>query len=116
MILLDNFKARATLWILKAFSDEKYWARRWFLVKFCRSYLNNHIFETEGGEGMEEGKSKWKSKTVWAAIITAIVGAIEPISTAFGNPIHVPEWVISALIAIGLYGIRDAIGKNTAIK
>lgn len=114
MPLLDKFKEKGILFALRAFTNEKYKFRRWFLVKLLKKFLDKYIFE--GGESMEEGKSKWTSKTVWAAIITVLVGAIEPISTALGKPIHVPDWVINALIALGLYGIRDAIGKDKPIK
>jgi hypothetical protein len=53
-------------------------------------------------------KSKWLSKTVWAAIVTAVLGAITPVSTALGHPIVVPEWVISILVGMGLYLARTA--------
>ena len=51
----------------------------------------------------------YKSKTKLAAIITAIVAAIGPISTAIGHPIVVPNWLLEILGAIGLYSLRDAI-------
>lgn len=60
---------------------------------------------------MDETKSKWKSKAVWSAILTAIVGAIQPVSTALGHPIVVPQWVVEVLIGMGIYGLRDGIGK-----
>jgi len=53
-------------------------------------------------------KSKWLSKTVWAAIVTAILGVLTPVSTALGHPIIVPEWVISILVGMGLYLARTA--------
>ena len=59
-------------------------------------------------EGNMEGKPKWKSKAVWAAVITALLGAVQPISEALGHPISVPDWVFQVLIGAGLYGIRDA--------
>lgn len=62
--------------------------------------------------GLEEGKmdSKYwyKSKTIWAAIVTAIIGAIQPISAAFGHPIVIPSWVLEVLVGLGLYGLRTA--------
>ena len=63
-----------------------------------------------------DGKSKWKSKAFIAAVVTVIVGAIQPISTAIGHPIEVPDWVIQVLVGLGLYGIRDAVGKNSILK
>lgn len=53
-------------------------------------------------------KSKWQSKTVWVAIIGVIVGAIQPISTALGHPIVIPQWVLEVLAGMGLYSLRTA--------
>ena len=61
-------------------------------------------------------KSKWKSKAFIAAAVTVIVGAVQPISTALGHPIEVPNWILEVLAGLGLYGIRDAIGKDSALK
>ncbi len=52
---------------------------------------------------------KWyQSKTVLAAIVTAIVGAVQPVSAAIGHPIAVPLWIIEVLTGLGLYGLRTA--------
>lgn len=56
-------------------------------------------------------KPFWQSKAKMAAIITAVVASIQPISTAFGHPYQLPLWIIEFLMGVGLYGIRDAI-KN----
>lgn len=61
----------------------------------------------------ESTKIKWKSKTVWAAIITAVLGGIQPVSAALGHPIAVPLWIIEVLSGIGLYSLRTA---NTKIE
>lgn len=58
-------------------------------------------------------KSKWKSKTVWVAIIGVVLGAIEPISKALGNPIIVPSWILEVLAGMGLYSLR--VGDKTLI-
>lgn len=55
-----------------------------------------------------ETKKWWQSKAVWAAILTSIVGAIQPVSAAFGHPIAVPLWIIEVLTGMGIYGIRTA--------
>ncbi len=55
----------------------------------------------------------YRSRTIWAAIVTAILGVIQPVSTAFGHPIVIPEWIISVLIGLGLYTARTA---STSIK
>ena len=52
-------------------------------------------------------KEWYKSKTIWAAAIIALVGVLN----AMG--IEVPtDLVITLAGALGVYGIRDAIGKN----
>ena len=53
-----------------------------------------------------ESRPKWKSRTVWIAIITAVIGAVKPISEAFGHPVEVPQYVIEVLIGLGLYTAR----------
>ena len=63
---------------------------------------------TEANMADTPTKSKWMSKTVWAAIVTAILGALTPVSTALGHPIVVPEWVISVLVGMGLYLARTS--------
>ena len=46
---------------------------------------------------------KWyASKTIWAAIVTGIIGVL----LAFG--IEVPPWVITALAGLGVYGRATA--------
>ena len=56
-------------------------------------------------------KSKWQSKTVWTAIIAALLGAVQPISTALGHPIVIPTWVYEVLAGFGLYALRDGQNK-----
>ena len=63
-----------------------------------------------------DGKKWYTSKAVQAAIIGAMLGAVHPISSALGHPIEVPIWVYEILGAFGFYGLRDAIGKNSALK
>jgi len=53
-------------------------------------------------------KEWWKSRTIWVAIVTAVVSII----TAFG--VNIPTEIIGALIALGLYTSRTSttnIGK-----
>lgn len=47
-------------------------------------------------------KQWYQSKTIWAAIISAIVGILQ----AFGVPI--PNEVYAILGSLGLYGMRTA--------
>lgn len=56
----------------------------------------------------EETKPKWKSKTVWAAVIGAVLAAVQPVSAALGHPVTIPAWVFELLGGMGLYGLRSA--------
>ena len=55
---------------------------------------------------MIQDKAWYKSKTMW----TAIVICVSSIAGEFGY--QVPESVYGVLAALGLYGVRDAVGKN----
>ena len=57
-------------------------------------------------------KERFKSKTVWTAIIGGILAMVGPVSTALGHPVAVPEWVYGILGSFGLYSLRDGIGKT----
>jgi len=64
----------------------------------------------EGVMGEDIKQKPWYlSKAKIAAIVTVLVGAVEPISRAFGYPVEIPSYVIEVLIGIGIYGVRDAI-------
>ena len=51
-------------------------------------------------------KNKLKSKTVWASLITGVLASAE----VFGYT--APSAALIFLNAIGLYGLRDAIGNK----
>jgi hypothetical protein len=53
-----------------------------------------------------QDKQWWKSKT----ILTSIVVCGVSIAGEFG--ILIPESVFGVLAALGLYGVRDAVGKK----
>lgn len=94
-----------------------------FLTKFIEGKLPNWMYRLIGKEVSKKMENKmedtpitdtkplWKSKTVWVAIITAIVGAIQPISTALGHPLVIPSWVLEFLAGMGLYSLRTADTK-----
>jgi|TARA_B100000953_G_scaffold266543_1_gene234757 uncharacterized membrane protein len=52
-------------------------------------------------------KAWYKSKTIW----TAVVVCAASIAGEFG--IEIPESVFGVLAALGLYGVRDAVGKSS---
>lgn len=97
---------------LKTWALEK--ALKGKLPKWVYRFVGRRIADKIGLEdNMEETEKKsppwYKSKAKVAAIVTVLVGAVQPISTAFGHPIVVPDFVIQLLIGLGIYGIRDSI-------
>jgi len=50
----------------------------------------------------------YKSRAIWTAIVTVIIGAVGPISTAFGHPVVIPPWILSLLTGVGIYTTRTA--------
>lgn len=68
--------------------------------------------EVKMGETTVEKTPWYKSKAKWAAVCMAVVGCVQPVSTAFGHPVQVPLWVIEFLTGLGIYGVRDAISKS----
>ena len=52
-------------------------------------------------------KKEWyKSKTIWTAIVVCVVS----VAGEFG--VVIPDSVFGVLAALGLYGVRDAVGKS----
>jgi hypothetical protein len=58
-------------------------------------------------------KPFWKSKTFWAVLVTGLIGIWNALSPETGLP-PVPDWVITVLAALGLYGRAVAQGPLTA--
>ena len=54
-------------------------------------------------------KPFWKSKTFWAVLVTGLIGIWNALSPETGLP-PVPDWVITVLAALGLYGRAVAQG------
>tara|TARA_B100002019_G_C20846835_1_gene392646 strand:- start:278 stop:448 length:171 start_codon:yes stop_codon:yes gene_type:complete len=55
---------------------------------------------------MIKDKAWYTSKTIWTSIVVCAVS----IAGEFG--IVIPESVFGVLAALGLYGVRDAVGKS----
>lgn len=55
---------------------------------------------------MIQDKSWYKSKTIWTALAVFICS----VAPEFG--VVIPDSVFGVLGALGLYGVRDAVGKN----
>ncbi len=49
------------------------------------------------------------SKSKLTAVIGVILAAIVPLSTAWGHPIVIPDYVYKILAAAGLWSMRDAV-------
>lgn len=58
-------------------------------------------------------KPFWKSKTFWAILIAGAIATWNALAAQFGWP-PVPDWVITVLAALGLYGRAVAQGPLTA--
>ena len=61
-------------------------------------------------------KSWWQSKTVWAAIITALIGAADVILKQFGVDINSLPYVGAVLAILGALGIYGRVTATTTIK
>lgn len=95
--------------------------KAWLLKKGLQGKLPDWLYRLLGKEvakkldlqetTMEDNKPFYKSKAKMAAIIGVILAGIQPISKAFGHEIIVPNFVFEVLAGMGLYGVRDAIGK-----
>lgn len=71
--------------------------------------MTDQIAAIPGSPAVAPDTKPWyKSKTVWAAIITAFIGAVQPVSTALGHPYQFPLWMTQVLMGLGMYGLRTA--------
>ena len=63
-------------------------------------------------EGPVETKKWWTSKTMWAGVVTALLGLYElakPLAEQFGHPLpQIPGVVFTFLGALGVYGRATA--------
>ncbi len=57
---------------------------------------------------MPKDKKWYKSKTIWTSILLVIVVAAW--ETGYISPMYLDK-IFAVLGALGLYGVRDAIGK-----
>ena len=61
-------------------------------------------------EGTVETKKWYQSKTIWASVIGGLIGIYGAISSIHPLP-AVPEWVLTLLASMGIYGLRTADTK-----
>lgn len=95
--------------------------KSWIVTKAIQGKLPLWIYRTVGrfvGRklNLQEGSMadptptiRWyQSKAVWTAIIGAVLGLVQPITTALGHPYQIPLWVFEFLGGLGLYSLRTA--------
>lgn len=59
-----------------------------------------------------ETKPWYMSKTVWAALLTGLLGTYTGVDAALGGELpDIPQWVFYVLTGLGLYGLRTAEKK-----
>lgn len=74
------------------------------------TFIKNLIAKLLGKKiASETGDITVASKTKIVALIAVILPAIEPISTAWGHPIHVPDVIYKTLAAAGLWALKDGL-------
>lgn len=61
-------------------------------------------------EGTMETKAWYQSKTLWTAVVAGLVGVYGAVSQVHPLP-AIPQWVLTLLAAMGLYGLRTADTK-----
>lgn len=59
---------------------------------------------------MEEKKSWWKSKTVWAGVVSVIVAGYNAAAANWNLP-QIPEWAFALLGGLGVYSRVTATQK-----
>lgn len=93
--------------------------KAWAILKFLKGQLPLWVYRPAGkriAKKLEElmenqpeqttSVPKWKSRTFWISIITALIAAVKPVSESLGHPVEVPQYVIEVLIGMGLYTAR----------
>lgn len=93
--------------------------KSWMVEKFVKGDLPDFIYRLAGKIAAKkiglkeinmadpvESKKWFLSKTIWTAIIAAVLGAVTGISTALGHPIVFPNFILEILAGFGLYSLR----------
>lgn len=82
------------------------WIPNWILKLFGK----NIAIKLQLEDGKMEGKDWYKSKTLWAAVVAGLIGIYGGISQVHPLP-AIPQWVLTLLGAMGLWGLRTADTK-----
>lgn len=72
-----------------------------FIKKIMLKLFGKRLDETMENHGI--------SKTKVAMVMAILLPAIEQLSAVFGHPIAVPHGIKEALIAMGLWALKDGI-------
>ncbi len=75
-----------------------------FIIRFFGKKMASELNLQE--ENLET-KKWYQSKTLWTALVAALLGVYGAIGTVTHLP-GIPEWIYTLLGALGLYGLRTA--------
>jgi len=110
-----KIQGKSLAWIVKGIpmEDGLHHKTSMAAVKIAGNKLQKRWAKMEAETPVDQ-KKWYQSKTLWTAVVTAILGAVQPVSASLGHPVEVPMWVYSFLGAFGLYGLRT--GDKTISK
>ena len=85
-----------------------------WLLKFAAKRIGKKLGLEEGP--VDDKKKWWRSKTILAALVTALLGIYGIVDTQVGPLFgfdlpEIPAWVITILGALGIYG--RSVAKET---
>jgi len=77
-----------------------------FLARFAGKMLAKKL-KLEDNMQSETTEKKWYlSRTIWIAIVTVVLSAVDVAGKISGHPITIPDWVYAILTGAGLYTAR----------
>jgi hypothetical protein len=86
--------------------------KSWFILKAIKGELPLWMYRPIGEKmadeiGLQtETKEWWKSKTIWTAVVTALLGVAQAVGQQTGHPLQIPSYVYEVLAGLGLYSLR----------
>lgn len=78
------------------------------IARFIGHKISNKI---DLQEGIVETKKWYQSKSIWVAVVAAVLSITQAVGNAIGHPIVIPSWVYEFLGAMGLYSLRTGVDK-----
>ena len=80
------------------------WIPDWILRIFGRKIADKIQLQEDS---KMDSKPWYQSKTLWTAIVGGLIGIYGAVSTIHPLP-AIPQWVLTILASMGLYGLRTA--------